>query len=308
MTINRTFYISKKKVMQAGEFIMEHGRDIEKVLFNHYFKKAPISSVVSVLEGYCNEDGGVGRMDLDMEFEGSTPICCAQFFSILHEMKVASEFSTVNKVLGYLEKGIQKGGYWLPIVPKIMDAPRAVWWNWNEGQSRKYFFNPTCELIGSFYHFGGGDYRAFSKELLDILYEELLHKFVGTLEMHDVLSLMQLCRILPDIMAEKFVDILKPHLKEMLVTDKNEWGNYVMSPLTVFRFPLDPLYYEFEKEINSNLDYEIKMQSEDGIWLPKWHWGQFEEEFKARENQIAANVTVNRLIQLKNFGRIANMK
>lgn len=304
MTINSTFYISKKKVSKAGEFIMEHGRDVEKARFMHYFKNEPSSRVVSILEGYINKDGGAGRLEPDMCYEGSTPVSCSIFFAILHELKINAEFGAINSILGYLEKNIREKNYWRPIDKQVMEAPRAKWWDWDNEKKDIYSFNPTCELIGYFYHFGGGDYRAFAKEMLDVLYAELVQKFVGTLDMHDVISLMQLCRILPDMAAERFIAILNPHLKEMLVTDKKEWVNYVMSPLLVFKSPLDPLYYEFEKEINLNLDYEITMQSEDGVWEPNWHWGQYDEEFDKRKNKIASYVTMNKLIQFKNFDRI----
>jgi len=304
MTINSTFYLSKKKVSQAGEFIMEHGRDIEKALFMHHFKNEPSSSVVSILEGYINQDGGAGHLELDMLYKGTTPVSCSIFFAIVHELKINAEFGAINTILEYLKKNIREKNCWRSVEKQVMDAPRAIWWNWDYEDKDIFTFNPTSELIGYFYHFGGGDYRAFAKELLDVLYAELVQKFVGTLEMHDVISLMQLCRALPDVAAERFIVILKPHLNEMLITDKKEWTGYVMSPLSVFKSPLDPLYYDFEKEINLNLDYEITMRTEDGVWEPNWHWGQYDEEFEKRKNKITSYVTMNKLIQFKNFNRI----
>ena len=307
MTINRTFYISKKKVSLAGDFISEYGRDIDKVLFAHHFADAPASAVVSVLEGYLNEDGGAGGLEPDMLYKGSTPVSCAMFLEILTDLKISAEFEAVSHMLSYLADVVPGKKSWNCVSPEVMSAPRASWWNWDEEKAREYSFNPTCEILGYFYQFGGGDYRSYAKEGLDILQKELMQRFAGTLEMHDVVSLMQLCRVLPDVMAERFIAILKPHLNEMIITDKSQWNGYVMSPLTVFKSPLDPLYYDFEKAIDMNLDYEIAQQSDDGIWEPEWHWGQFEEEFAAKKNEICSYVTINKLIKLKNFSRINRM-
>ena len=296
MAINRTFYISKKDVIKSGSFINEHGRDIEKALFRYYFEKGSSSDVVGVLESYLNDDGGVGGLDPYSKHSGSTPACCAIFFSILHDMKINAEFDAVKKVLGYLEKNISKKSFWPPAAPSQ---------NGVDEKENGYNFNPTCELAAYFYHFGGGDYRAFSKKLLDILYGELVQKFLGTLETHDVKSLMQLCRVLPDMAAERFIAVLKPHLKEMMVIEKSGWENNAMSPLSVFKSPLDPLYYEFEKEIGLNLDYEIEKMSDDGVWEPEQDGGQPEEEPDKHKNMLTAHITINKLIQLKNFGRIA---
>ena len=307
MAINRTFNIYKKDVVKSGEFIMEYGRDIEKALFGYYFDKGSSSGVVGVLESYLNDDGGVGGLEPDVEYDGSTPAACAMFFSMLHDMKINAEFDAVKRVLGYLEKSISKKNSWPPAVPGAMEAPRASWRNWSPEKEEAFALDPTCELTAYFYHFGGGDYRAFSKEMLDTLYSELVQRFLGTLEPEDIKSLMQLCRVLPDVAAERFIAVLRPHLKEMLVTDKGAWGSYCMSPLSVFKSPLDPLYYEFEKEISLNLDYEIANLSEDCVWQPNRSWGQFEEEFAKRKNMLAAHATMTKLVQLKNFGRIARI-
>jgi hypothetical protein len=305
MAISTTFHVSKKRVSQAGEFIMEYGREIDKALFAHYFRKEPASTVVSILERYISPiDGGACCLEPDMDYKGSTPISCATFFQILHSMKITAEFDAANSVLSYLMDNLKDKASWIPIVPEVESEPHAIWWNWDEDKARSYSLNPTCEIIGYFYNFGGGDYRAFAKKMLDTLYDMLLQRFVGTMEMHEIINLMQLCRLLPDTLAEKFTLVLKPHLKEMIITDKSLWGEYVLSPLAIFRSPLDPLYYDFEKEINLNLDYDITSQNEDGVWEPSWHWGQYDERFLEKKNLITSYVTVNKLITLNNFGRM----
>ena len=305
MAISTTFHISKKRVSQAGEFIMEHGRAIDKALFGYYFRKEPASSVVSMLEKHVSlKDGGVCCLEPDMDYDGSTPISCAIFFEILHSMRINAEFDAVNRVLAYLKQNLHDKTFWTAAVPEVGSRPHAAWWNWDAEKASEFSFNPTCEIIGYFYNFGGGDYRAFAKEMLDNLYEKLIQKFVGTMQMHDIINLMQLCRLLPDTLGEKFISVMEPHLKEMIVTDKSLWGEYVMSPLSIFKSPLDPLYYSYEKEINLNLDYLITTQNENGLWEPNWHWGQYEERFMEKKPLITAYVTLNNLITLKNFGRL----
>lgn len=304
MPRNTIFHISKQKVRMAGDFIMEYGRDIEKALYQYHFGKESAANVITTLETYCNEDGGIGRLDLDSLYKGSMPINCAHFFSIVHSLKIKNEFKAANDALYYLQETIKENDSWECTVPDVTSSPRAVWWNWDEHSIKEYKINPTSELIGYFYHFGGGDFRAFSKNMLDDLYENFLAQPIGTLKMHDMISLMQMCRVISDILAERFISLLEPHLKETLITDKSKWNEYVFTPLSIFKSPLDPLYHTFEKEITLNLDYDIMTQDNMGYWLPPWHWWQFNEEFEAQRSLITANHTLNRLIIFKNFNRI----
>ena len=304
MAINRTFYIAKKRVLQAGEFIMEHGRDIDQALFKHYFEDEPYSGVVSILESYINQDGGAGGLVPDIAYEGSAPISCAAFFSILYEMKINAEFIAAEGILEYLKTELADKNYWHAANERALTEPHSERWDWIYERTEAFPFCPTCELAGYFFRYGGGDYRAFAKELLDAVYAELVQKFVGTLEIPDIMSLMQLCRVLPDVAAERFISVLKPHLREMMVTERKHWDSYALSPAMVFNSPLDPLYYDFEKEINLNLDYEIAKQTEEGTWEPKWSWGRFEDAPADYKNRLTANVTLGRLVQFKNFDRV----
>jgi hypothetical protein len=302
------YFISKKQVKQTGEFIMEYGRDLERALYQYHFGREPSSSVVTVLESYCNADGGVGGLELDIAYEGSLPINCTKFLALMHHLKVQHTTVYIENVLYYLEKNIDKYGSFRNTIPEVNTAPRAIWWNWDESSINGYSFNPTCEVIGYFYHFGWGDFRNYAKDMLDYLYDKLMTVDIGTLDMYDLMSLMKMCRVLPDLLAERFTDILEQHLRATLICDRNMWGEYCFSPLMLFKSPLDPLYYEFEKEVSQSIDFEINSMTEDGVWLPKnWHWWQFNEEFVSRQGQIVANVSLNKLILFKNFKRITTM-
>ena len=306
MSTKPIFHISKKRVRMAGDYIMSYGRDIEKKLYQYYFGKETAANVIDTLESHVNSDGGIGRLELDSMYDGSMPINCALFFSIIHSLKIKDEFNAVNSVLKYLYKNIGENNSWKCTVPEVNTAPRALWWNWDESKKFEYSLNPTCELIGYFYHFGGGDYRAFSKEMLNNLYEKLVVKPVGSLQMHDMISLMQMCRLLSDILAEPFIALLEANLKKTIVNDQSKWSDYVFTPLSIFRSPLDPLYHSFEKEIILNLDYDIMAQTNEGYWIPNWHWWQFNEEFESQKNRITAHYTLDKLIILNNFKRITS--
>ncbi len=307
MTGNKAFSISKKRVWQTGEFIMQHARDIDKALYAHYFENKPAFAVISVLEGYLNKDGGAGGLEIDHIYEGSTPISCAYFLRTLHELKITQEFDAPQKVLNYLRENVRQNGSWHPTVEEAARSPRAKWLDWDEAHPNNFPLYPTCEIVGYFYHFGGGDFRAFAKEMLENLYNELIQRFAGTLDKREIAGLMQLCRLLPDVAGERFVNVLKPHLKEMIVLDQKSWTNDVISPLCIFKSPLDPLYYDFEKAINQNLDYIILNQPEDGVWEYSGHWDMYHSEYTENFDKLTAKFNLDRLIQLKNFGRITRM-
>ncbi len=307
MTGNKAFTISKKKVWQIGEYIMQNGGEIDKALYMLHFENKPAFNAISILESYMNEDGGVGGLEPDHVFEGSTPISCTVFLRILHELKIAQELESTQKVLGHLYDSVRQNGCWHPTVAEAAKVPRAQWLDWLEENPNTFTLYPTCEIVGYFYHFGGGDFRSFAKDMLENLYSELIQRFAGTFDSREAAGLMQLCRLLPDVAGERFVNILKPHLKEMLVLDPKGWQGDGLTPLCIFRSPLDPLYYDFEKDINRNLDYLIMNMPDDGMWEYIGHWDMYHDEYKANYGKLVSKFNLNRLIQLKNFGRITRM-
>ncbi|MCK5128606.1 MAG: hypothetical protein KAQ68_02045 [Clostridiales bacterium] len=303
---NAAFHISKKSVRIAGDYIMEYGRDIEKIIYQYHFAKESAANVITILEDYCNEDGGISRLEIDSIYTGSMPINCACFFSIVHCLKIKNEFKAIKDTLHYLEKTVNENGSWYSMVPEASTIPHAIWLNCSDQSYQDFNFHPTCEIIGYLYHFGGGDFRSISKTLLDNLYENLLSQPLGKLQRDDLISLMKMCRLISDILAERFISLLEPHLKEALVTDQNQWSNHVLTPLSIFTSPLDPLYHSFEHEITLNLDYDIMHQNDMGYWTQNWDWGQYNKEFESLKSQITANYTLNKLIILKNFKRITS--
>ncbi len=75
--------------------------------------------------------------------------------------------------------------------------PRAIWWDYKHEHDEIYTLNPTAEIAGYFYFMGTGIYRRYANNLMDKIYSYLLHDDNCCSDMHEILCLMRMTRMLP---------------------------------------------------------------------------------------------------------------
>ena len=73
----------------------------------------------------------------------------------------------------------------------------------------------------------------------------------------------------------------------------------------LFTFSFDPMYDIFRNQIEDNLDYLIESQNKDGSWNVTWNWDRDEYVFEDQLPLIKAHITLENIIRLKSFNRIA---
>ncbi len=167
-----------------------------------------------------------------------------------------------------------------------------------------YTLNPTAEIIGYFYIFGGGVYRNTTHQMLDTCYTYLKNPDNG-IKMHEIISLMKMIRMLPGSAGNRFLRFLRARLNSSLCYDIKKYNTYVFTPLSAFESPNDPLYDIFRNQIEENLDYLVDSQNADGSWDVTWHWDRDEHIFDKQLPYITAHITLENIIKLKAFNRIA---
>ena len=87
--------------------------------------------------------------------------------------------------------------------------------------------------------------------------------------------------------------------------DPKKWSAYVPAPLWVAPSPSSPLTHLFPHDVQSNLDFEIASQNDDGSWRPRWRWRDYAEDWPEAEREWAGILTLEALLQLRDYGRIA---
>lgn len=297
--------LPKTLLLKAGNYIYDFGRDIDIALYEYYFKKSHPSKVINELIKYSNLDGGFGKgLELDFMYQGSTPLSTAIALDIFRRLNIFSNNHLTLEALEYLSSVKNYSDSWVCITSEVNNFPRASWWEYKPILKETYTLNPTAEIIGYFYLFGGGVYRNTVHQMLERCYSYLLHPENGN-EMHELICLMRMVRMLPPSTASKFTRFLRPRLNNALCFDTKKYDTYVFTPLHVFESPSDPMYEIFRNQIEENLDYIIESQNPDGSWNVPWHWERDEHVFDKQFPLIAAHITLENIIRLKAFSRLS---
>ncbi len=295
----------KKDLNNAVDYIYNYGRNIDIALYEYYFKKANPSKVINQLLHYVNSDGGFGKgLELDFMYTGSTPLSTSIALDIIRRLNIYSNNHLTSEALEYLSETINYKGGWSCITKEVNDYPRAGWWEYKHTMKETYTLNPTAEIIGYFYIFGGGVYRNTVHNMLDNCYLYLKNPNNAN-TMHEQICLMRMIRMLPSNIGSRFSRFLEPRLKNGLCLDTKKYSTYVFTPLSIFESPNDPLYDLFRSQIEENLDYLIDSRNADGSWDVNWHWGRDEHVFDKQISKISAHITLMNIIKLKAFSRLA---
>lgn len=247
------------------------------------------------LDNCQNEDGGFKAwLEPDIQSDQSTMIATSVALSIYNYLGDIDERVAV-KVTAYLnEKFNVKEQRWNIVSSDIMDEPHAFWWN-KEIEPTFGYVNPSAQII------------AYACSLnLDINEEikEIIKTNISRLEVmediHDYSCLIDYYQIF-DIEIPQFVLV---GVEKLMVTDQNEWTNYVPRPLDVITSTTHPLYRKYQDEVNDNLDYLIEELEDQMVLSPTWTWGQFEDQFDQAKAMWQQRITYKAINNLYKFGRI----
>ncbi len=86
--------------------------------------------------------------------------------------------------------------------------------------------------------------------------------------------------------------------------DESQWhAGYHEISCDIVAFPESFLYAGIKELADSNIDYVIRLQTEDGSWRITYSFGE-EQGFRTLEDQYNAHLTMLRLAMLRCFGRI----
>jgi hypothetical protein len=101
---------------------------------------------------------------------------------------------------------------------------------------------------------------------------------------------------------------LKINLKRLtdryIQREETKWSNYCSKP-SKFIFSPKSFFCEGNLDIiNTELDYIVKNQNDDGSWNINWNWnGNYPEEFIISENWWKGSIVISNLLYLKSFVR-----
>ncbi len=292
---------------KAEEFILAHGRELERALLAHDFHGGEAENVYGALAEYQNDDGGFGKaLEPDVRMDGSSVIATTIGLQVLRRMKADENHTLVQSALRYLgAKYIARAGVWEIVPPAVDRAPRAPWWQY-DGDLTKFALNPRAEIVGYLWDYPSVAPEALREELT-LAVVERLEDGIEPLEMHEALCCARLAETetLPQKHRGRVMAPIVRALDDVVVRDPAGWRGYGMKPLTLVESPASPFAAMLSTDIQANLDYEIESRQDDGSWAPNWDWGDaFPAEWEQAEREWRGILTLHTLRVLRNFGRL----
>jgi len=296
---------------RARKFIYERARPLERRRFAYHFESGAAEDVLAELAKYQNGDGGFGRaLEPDLRLPGSSVLATTVGLQVLRELDASADHPLVQGALRYLLDTYEAEIETWPIIPSDANsAPHAPWWLYDENLSQRwrgFLANPRAEIVGYLW-----DYAALAP---DDLREKLTAAALSHLRdrLDSLTDSAFLCyrrlaetQTLPEDVRTEIVEKLKPVVDRLVARDPATWEQYVLKPLHAATSPDSPFAGMLSAEIETNLEYEIKRQDEDGSWAPNWTWGDnYPEVWPEAEREWRGVLTLKTLRLLRSFGRL----
>ncbi|MBI9049772.1 MAG: hypothetical protein JEZ00_10155 [Anaerolineaceae bacterium] len=121
--------LTQRKMKKIKYFVFQHGRLLERKLFQNFFEDGSIDACLDVLRTYQNADGGFGNgLEPDLLCPDSTPIAMETAFYYL-DMLDRSDEDIINKSITWLQNNLNSDGT-LPYPPEsLKQYPHQPWWS-----------------------------------------------------------------------------------------------------------------------------------------------------------------------------------
>lgn len=301
--------LSEELFKNCGNYIMERGRSLEKYLFIDYFIEPCKSDIINELKKFQNQDGGFGN---GLESDFCLPYSSAMATSIglrylSRRDKQAESSGMIKNAIEYLEDTyVRRRKGWFAVPREVNDFPHAPWWNYDEESGMtiidKHWGNPTAELIGYLYKYREYVTGLNVYDMLEYAMNYLNRKRIFESQ-HEIYCYIDLYHTLPEELAVKFKNTLDIAIGQLVNKNIEEWEDYVPKPLDFITDPNETFGIDSES-IDTNLDYYIWKIETDGVIIPNWSWGNYEEQWKTAKVKWAALITFKTLRILDKFDRI----
>ncbi len=152
---------------QAGRFLADNGRDIDRALFEHHFGRASREDLPAALARYQNADGGFGHaLEVDITAPDSNPFATELALLACLQAGVPREHPLLARAVAYLEETQDEDGGW-HFSEGVYRHELAPWfraWAWPN-------LNPACTLGGLLRELGLGSERLHGR--VAVLFQRL---------------------------------------------------------------------------------------------------------------------------------------
>jgi hypothetical protein len=302
--------LSQPQFERAVQFLHTRGRLLERAIFAHVFAGGDALDVVQALAPYQNADGGFGHaLESDVRTPSSSALATSIALGILADVSAPTDTPQVAGALRYLRETLDADKQVWRIVPgDANEHPHAPWWHDENGSVEQGFggfaVNPRAELVGELWTYGA----AVPADWLEALTEHTVQAVESReLDPHELICAVKLAETeaLPERYKGRLVPLVTERAEQLIARDPAQWREYNPQPLWYVSSPRSLLAAPLAGAIQTNLDFLIEQQTDDGGWAPNWDWGDFyAEAWPQAKLDASSMLTLRALRQLRAFGRI----
>jgi len=295
----------KELLAKAQEYIMRHGRSLERARFRHAFGGGKAEMVLYELRRYQNRDGGFGRgLEPDFTTPESNPIDTWTAFRIMDGLDIAADHPLLGSTLAWLEKTpFQRDGLFFFTIPSVNDHPHAPWWHHDE-ESEIQGHNPTAALVGFVLKHTERDHpwHALMLEKRKRAIKDFLNE--PSTEMHELRCFVELYETTAPIYPDQaFEKTLIETIDAALEKDPDKWfSTYCVRPSQLILSPRTPGYARWRDLVEREFQELPQRTNDEGVWDIPWKWGSFPGAAENAEKAWKGIVAVETLIRMKAFG------
>ena len=299
--------MDKKLESKVLNYLANNPRKFEVKLYRYLNGEICKEEVVNELAKYQNKDGGFGN-GLESDFRLSESSAMATSIALRYMclyIKIDRKHSMLKNAIIYLENTFDKErNGWFSVPKEVNNYPHAIWWNYKEeinGSVIDLFWgNPTAEIIGylNYYKESASKYN-WNEKVKDVI-KYILDKEKFESE-HELCCFIRFYHVLKNTEKQKIRNKIIEGIKELLVVDINEWGNYVPTPMTFLEYYNEDLFDIDKSIIEKNKKYIMDILNKKRIIEPSWNWGQYFEEWEAAKIEWTEVLSIRALLFLFKF-------
>lgn len=309
-------------ILQAEDFqeiqkwVARNARPLDLALWRYHFNSGAFEDVASALLTYQNADGGFGHaIEPDSWNPESSPYATLYTVSLLMQTNCDKTHPVYQGALRYYNSGVHSSEIgWHFTIPSNNDAPHAPWWSFQNMPDPIESIGLTAEIVAFVFRFADKDSPLFERALGYA--DSLIRRLNGTQTLGEmgVGGYSLLLESIVEMQLENRFDVpmLSETIRKMVYSaiqrDPEKWVYYGRRPSDLIRSPESPYYAENASIVELELDYLIETRPKQGVWPITWSWfdlnDTYPKEFAISENWWRASKALEKVLFLRNFGRL----
>jgi len=292
--------ISSDVLARAKDFLYHNGRLIDRRRFEFFWGNGSAESVLDVLRGYQNEDGGFGNaLESDIRCPDSQPVATEVALQIMDSVGVY-DANILDGILRYLESITVKETGGFPRAISTLNAyPHAPWWTTEVDGIAS--LNPTGSIVSYLYKqrvrtdFYDADWF---KQTIAFLWQHMDQ--VNTQDFHDVIQCINFLTHTPEHEQKAaYIDRIDGWLSNPSLIERDPKAEGYVHKVLDWAPAADSYCTKFisQQDIELHLEYLLQEQQADGGWTISWPVVS-----DACLLDWRGWITVERLLTLKSYG------